>query len=113
LKNMPDHGERYETCWNLTTWKICLIRVRVRHIFQVVRLWIYTQSNITSITLTCLRQNICMITYAFDLDFVYFCSYSWSEKDNRGSDLTSATTTFPGLVRIWLVNRIYKTDLIG
>jgi hypothetical protein len=41
LKNMPDHGGQAYFSTNFPTV--------VRHIFQACPVWIYTQSNITSI----------------------------------------------------------------
>ena len=61
LKNMPNHGgNRTYDLWN-TRPMLCqlsyavqlgLIPTVVRHIFQACPMWIYTQSNITSIIFT-------------------------------------------------------------
>ena len=44
LKNMPDHGGIPKVVGSIPTV--------VRHIFQACPVWIYTQSNITSIIFT-------------------------------------------------------------
>ena len=49
---MPDHGgNRTYDLWN-TSPMLCQLSYAVWHIFQACPVWIYTQSNITSIIFT-------------------------------------------------------------
>jgi hypothetical protein len=60
LKNMPDKLEKY--AWQ--AWKISLTTV-VRHIYQACPVWIYTQSNITSINFVILAGMVLRVLSKF------------------------------------------------
>jgi hypothetical protein len=72
LKNMPDHGGKLAEHWASIPKVVGSFPTMARHIFQACPVWIYTQSNITSILFTWVHYTN---TRKYHVQLCFTCKY--------------------------------------